>query len=184
MLEEWTPVEQPQCLCAERRHLVGTWTQPPEKGVLLSGAGVARWGVMRWVLQVLEKLQTIFSCCYRKGLPLLGLRSEVGVTLTGIGSRQGTPRNKWEVNRKEHEPSSSFSLAFPSSTLYGQNLKESSQKFQSQHHKADYRRLGLELRKNSLIIGIPTLDDQETQKSKIFIPKKVKIRPRNINIGA
>lgn len=43
--------------------------------------------MMRQVLQVLEKGQIGCSCCYRKGLPLLGLKGEVGVTLTGAGSR-------------------------------------------------------------------------------------------------
>ena len=42
--------------------------------------------MMRLSLQVLEKLQTGFSCWYKKRLPLLGLRSEVGVTFLGAGS--------------------------------------------------------------------------------------------------
>ena len=40
---------------------------------------------MKLALQVLEKLQTGFSCWYKRRLQLLGLRSEVGVTLIGAG---------------------------------------------------------------------------------------------------
>lgn len=104
---------------------------------------------MKLVLQALEKLESGFSCCYRKELlPPVGQRSIAQGTLLGRGSRQ--------------EAASSFFLLWPCVSLSltpPVGTAEQLARWQAEmwlvecqlyHHKTKYRRVGLELRNKSL----------------------------------
>lgn len=61
------------------------------KGHRVAVAGVPEGDMMRLILQVLEKLQTVFSYCPWRELPGSGGRSTAGVMLT---EQEGSPESK------------------------------------------------------------------------------------------